>query len=86
MARTYHVEKYVWNEYSDHIKGSVSEYKVSDRLEDEREEHRPTVAVFPVNALYDEESQKVRSHKLAEYLNKVQEKIDVITLLQGEHV
>lgn len=79
--RTYRVEG--WSFSSGERKGKSSKFTVTDRYEAETEEERPYVAIFPVNVLYDAETQEVRANKLAAYLNDVNSKISMFATLSG---
>lgn len=84
MSRKFRVDRYSWVKTAGlQIKGKTSKYIVTDCEEDETEEMRPPVATFHISMAHDDDIQKIRAYKLAEFLNTAQEKVDVINILSG---
>jgi hypothetical protein len=87
MPRTYRVQTFTYNNNADkHLRGRVAEYVVTDAEVGEDKQIRPDVAVFPVNALYDAESQLVRADRLVAYLNDVNSKIGLYQTLSSTSI
>jgi hypothetical protein len=80
--RTYKVQRWTWNKNAEKNKvNTVSNFRVSDKYEHETDKERPAVADFEVNAIHDEASQRIRAEKLCEYLNAVNEKMNIYDTL-----
>lgn len=87
MMRTFRVQRWTWNKNADKGKeGQVSNFRVSDKYAHETDKERPWVADFEVNAIHDEASQKIRADKLCEYLNSVNEKMNIYETLKNTNI
>lgn len=85
--RVFKVQTWTWNENAEkHKRDKVSNFRVSDKYPHETDKERPAVADFEVNAVHDEASQKVRAEKLCEYLNDVNEKMNIYETLKNTNI
>ncbi len=86
--RKYEVQIWSWNDKApDKLKaGRTSSFKISDKYEHETDKERPCVATFEVNAIHDEDLQLVRARKLCEYLNSVNDKMNMYDILTNSNI
>ena len=85
--RSFRVVVWTWNDNADkHLRGLVSNYRVTDKYKHETDSDRPAVADFAVNAVHDADTQKIRAEKLCSYLNEVNSKMNIYDTLTNTNM